>query len=136
MIEVKAIAPEHFHSMSEFAYEMIFGQKRPKELERYNFAILTSLGEDPVSYVTCIEMDANTLYWQYGGTLPKFKNTIYSYKAYAAGLDWSLKHYARVSTKIENTNTAMLKMALKYGFLIVGVTQFKNQTLLDLLKEN
>ncbi|MEZ0392071.1 MAG: hypothetical protein ACAH59_07655 [Pseudobdellovibrionaceae bacterium] len=121
----------------ENMFEDVFDGQRDYELETCDFVLLV---RDkyfvPVGFITCHEMDSETLYWQFGGATKKIKRTLHVAGHYVQFLKWSLTHYKRVTTRIENTNSAMLKMALSCGFLIYGVWNFKNKIYLELCNES
>lgn len=122
--------------LAESAHFLAFGTNRPGDIERIDFALLMVDENDSASaYITCKEMDSETLYWQYGGAMPKYKETIYAYQGYALFIGWAFDHYKRVFTRIENTNLAMLKLALKLGFVVTGTNTFKGKIYLELLNE-
>lgn len=120
---------------SEKAHLSSFGEFRPKELERIDFALVATDGPEPKGFVTCKEMDSETLYWQYGGAFSGTQNTFAVAPCYFEMIKWCLDRYQRVTTRIENTNIAMLKLAFKVGFLVIGTRVFNNQIFLELLLE-
>lgn len=105
-------------------------------MDRIDFALLavTDSGS-PAGYVTCRETDNETVYWQFGGAFPSIKGTVLSMRAYEDFINWTRERYSRVYTLIENTNSAMLRMAQKVGFSIIGIKNFKGQILLEHLME-
>ncbi len=120
---------------SELAHRLSFDAHRSKDLERIDFALVTMKDSKPHGYVTCIEMDSETVYWQIGGAFPNAKGTGAVVPCYIAMVDWCLERYRRITTRIENTNVAMLRLAMKVGFLIVGTWNFKGKIYLELLLE-
>lgn len=115
-------------------YLLSFYGERPKALERCDFVLL-SKNPEPVAFITCHEMDSETLYWQYGGAIDEIKKSHHVIDNYISFIQWSLERYKRINTRIENTNLAMLKIALKCGFLIVGTFNFNNKIYLELSLE-
>jgi hypothetical protein len=90
----------------------------------------------PMAYVTCQELDAETLYWQYGGSFPGTRDTVLSAKCFDLFMSWAKDiGYRRVGFRVENTNYPMLKLAMRGGFKIVGLRAFHNYVLLEHLKE-
>lgn len=123
-------------SVSEEAHRIAFGTIKPASMDRIDFAILVTKEDVAVGYITCRETDNKTLYWQHGGAFPGTKDSIYSWPAYALCMDHCQgMGYDRVTTLIENTNLVMLKMAMKVGFKIIGVRNYKGAILLEHLKE-
>jgi RimJ/RimL family protein N-acetyltransferase len=133
---IKKVSQQDWNMLSKDAHMISFGVIRDPSLDRISFALIAVDNQGEVSgYVTCVEMDSETLYWQHGGAMPEYAGTIYTIKGYSQFINWSREHYKRVSTKIENTNSAMLKLAMKLGFKIVGTHTFKNKVYVDLLNE-
>ncbi len=116
-------------------YLLSFNGERPKALERCDFALVYKKDDNPVGFVTCHEMDSETLYWQYGGAINEVKKTHTVIDNYISFIMWSRERYKRVATRVENTNIPMLKIALKCGFLIVGTYNFNNKIFLELTQE-
>jgi RimJ/RimL family protein N-acetyltransferase len=135
-MEVKRISKEDWAMMSENAHLICFDEKRPSFMDRIDFALLNVRGDKPLSYCTVRELDAESCYWQYGGAFPNTKGSTTSYHSYRLFADWCFANgYDRITTYIENINTAMIKIALKVGFLIVGVRTFKNKIYAEFLLE-
>lgn len=133
---IKLLAPSEWERFHDDAFVASFGERRSWELDRAHFALLVvDDGGAPSGYVSCIEMDSETLYWQHGGALPNYKGTLYSIQGYRKLIDWCRTDYHRITTRIENTNLAMLKMALQIGFLIQGTFTHKGQLFVELCFE-
>lgn len=135
--KVRKISFEDWIShLAEGSHLLAFGEKRPTSLERIDYAlILVDDKNEIAAFITCKEMDSETVYWQYGGAMPQYKETIYSVKGYELLLNWARDHYNRIHTRIENRNLPMLRMALKLGFLVTGTMTFKNKIYLELANE-
>lgn len=117
-------------------YENVFGEYRQENLEKCDFVLICRDDDlEAVGFITCHEMDGETLYWQHGGAAKKIKNSIHVSSHYVHFIKWSIERYKRITTRIENTNTAMLRLALKCGFLIYGIWNFKNKIYLELCYE-
>lgn len=117
-------------------YDQVFNEVRPRELEKCDFAFVIYKDEKPTSFITCIELDGETLYWQFGGAFDEVKKTIHVALSYKAAIQHAKDMgYKRITTRIENTNFEMLRLAMKYGFLIVGTWNFKGHVFLELLNE-
>lgn len=130
---ITTLTPSQWEALSEEAHLICFEQARPKELDRLDFALIhEGLNGVPTSYMTCREHDAETIYLQHGGKLPSNGGTLGAFKGYVQML-YRLKEsgYHQAVTLIENTNVDMLRIALKVGWKITGVTQRKNQTLVE-----
>ena len=129
---VEKVSREDWARVSENAHLLVFGTEKPASHERIDFALICVKGDNIEGYLTCKEMDHQTVYWQFGGSLPHVKGSLNSFRGYQLFVNWAQAHYKRVQTRIENTNTAMLKFAMKVGFLIVGVRYVQGSTLLEL----
>lgn len=132
---VVQISAENWAKHSEQAHLVVHGTYKPASMDRIDFALVAQKDDELISYVTCREHDADTLYWQYGGSFPGTRETSVSFSAYRMGIEWCRGKYKRVTTVIENKNHVMLKFALKVGFSIVGIRNFKDQILLELVLE-
>lgn len=124
-----------WRELSEKAHLTVFGETGRELLERADFAILALGNEELGGYMAVKEMDASTLYIQYGGVFPLFEKSVHVVRGYKLMLDWCKKEYANVWTRIENTNSSMLKMALSMGFIVTGTSFFKNKLFLELTLE-
>lgn len=120
---------------SEFAHLSSFGEHRPASLEAIDFAIVSRANGIATGYVQCIEMDKETLYWQLGGAFSQSKLGLSVLPSYLAMIAWSLERYERITTRIENSNVKMLHLAMRAGFRVVGIWNFKNAIYLELLLE-
>ncbi len=117
------------------AHASAFGTSRPDSLERFDYALVSMKGDKPTGYVTCIEMDSETLYWQIGGAFSSAQKSTVVVPCYKAMIDWCADKYQRITTRIENDNISMLHLAQKMGFRVVGTWNFKNKIYLELLLE-
>lgn len=136
-MRVEQLQKYEWQTLSERAHLVVFNKTKAASTERIDFALVVE-GEDGqmLQYVTCRELDASSLYWQYGGSFPGTKDTILSWRAFQALLRWVKEYgFKRISFYVENTNTPMLKLAMKGGFHITGVRNFQGAVLLEHLKE-
>lgn len=134
MLKVRAekIPNEEWKVMEELSHIICFGDQRPASLNRHHFVIAGFIDKEIMGYTTCIEMDSETVYLQHGGSFPNYEKSLYVWQAYQALLELLRPDYKRAWTRVKNTNTVMLKLALKLGFLITGIYQFKGDTLVEL----
>lgn len=136
-MQVKRYEKEEWKKISESAHIICFSETRPIGFDRIDFALLVVTdGNVPAGYITCRETDSETVYWQFGGAFPSIKGTIMSFRAYEAFVEWTKSKYRRIYTLIENTNIAMLRMAQKVGFLIIGIKNFHGSIYLEHLLEH
>ena len=103
------------------AHLLSFSVDRPSSFDRTNFAIMYVHDEVPYSFMSCHEMDEETCYIQWGGSFKPEEKKVFAMRAYVKMLGFLCEKYKRLTTSIENTNTEMLKPAMKAGFRIVGV---------------
>lgn len=136
-MKVVEIQKEEWALLSEKAHLIVFHEAKMATTDRIDFALLTENAKgEPMNYVTCRELDAESLYWQYGGSFPGTKDTVLSLRATQALIEFCKNAgYKRIAFYVENTNQAMLKMAMKCGFFITGVRNFKGSILLEHLLE-
>lgn len=130
------IEKEAWKSLSESAHILCFNARRSAHSERIDYALLgVNSADHPIGYLTVREIDESTAYWQFGGAFDGIRGTVRTFSLYKLFVDYAKTHYKRVTTLIENNNTAMLKMAMKVGFRIIGIRTFKNDVLLEHLLE-
>jgi len=131
-VRVEQLTPAEWSKVSEAAHKVAFGTVRLAVDERIDYALICVDGTDLKGYLTAKEMDAKTVYWQFGGAFTGTRGTITTFKGYLGFVRWTKERYERVQTRIENKNTAMLKMALQVGFEIVGVRVTQGCTMVEL----
>lgn len=131
-MRVARLNPQQWSHFSETAHKIAFLEDKPAHLDRLDFALLVVNSADiPAGYITCREHDSESLYWQYGGTMPGTKDTVFSLQVMKVLLDYCRTRYKRVTFLVENKNKPMLKMAMKVGFLITGMRNYKGIVLLE-----
>lgn len=135
-MHVLILTPEQWKENGEWAHAVCFNEFRDKELDRISFAMLVVDEKKPVSYCTVRELDRDSVYWQYGGAFPGTITTIGSFKSYMMMVN-KIKEmgYKRISTYVENTNTVMIKMCIKAGYVIVGTRYYDGHIYVDFLNE-
>lgn len=135
MIEVQILTPAEWKEFSEYAHKICFNEVKPSSFDRIDFAMLCVGNGRPCAYVTCRELDPDTVYWQFGGAFPETRGTLLSWKCYEKMNEMIRGKYKRITTLIENNNIVMLKFAMKMGYRIIGVRNFKGSILLEHLLE-
>ena len=100
-------------------------------MNRIDFA-LVCFDVEPLGYMTCKEFDNESVYIGYGGS---FQKTFKVFTAYQLFLSYLKERYVRAVTLVENTNEAMIKLAMSQGFLITGIRYHKNIILLEMTNE-
>lgn len=121
-IQVKRLERQEWMKYAKNAHLISFSENSQTESFRPDFAFLFVDGrtDTPAGYMTMIEMDADTVYLQHGGVFPDHERTTHVAKAYAKAIKTLSETYETLTTRIENTNYSMLKLALRHGFLITG----------------
>lgn len=132
---VERFNPSEWREYSEQAHSACFGTFKPVQMDRIDFALVVRTEKDLLGYVTCKELDHETLYWQFGGAFPGTRFTTSSWKAFLALTQYCSDKYKRLTFRVENDNGAMLKFAAKSGFKIVGCRFFQGTVLLEHLLE-
>ncbi len=133
VIRVERFSAHTWQGFSEKSHLVVFGELRDFRLERIDFAIVAFGNNQLGGYMTCKEMDAETVYIQYGGVYPSFANSVHVVSGYKKMLEDLLSTHKQLTTRIENVNVRMLKMAMALGFRITGVSVFKEKTFVELL---
>ena len=134
-INVKRIEKSEWVSLSRDAHVSVFKEEWEAEKERVDFALLTTDSEDQlIQYATLRELDSESVYIQYGGSFPTYRGSIPAYRSFQAILRWLGERYPNVTFLTENTNLAMLKFAIREGFIIVGLRATKKSIMLELYK--
>lgn len=136
-MRVVQVTKEKWHELSEKAHLIVFNEIRKPDQERIDFALVVESSSGvPMQYATCRELDSESLYLQYGGSFPGTKGSPQSLRCMEKILEWSLfAGYKRISFLVENTNQAMMKLAMHTGFIITGVRNFRGLILLEHVKE-
>lgn len=132
--EVVKVSSDRWAELAASAHLAVFNETLPPEYDRIDFALLVveKMHNQPVAYLTARELDADSVYLKHGGVFPPIKGTINSVVTYREMMKWCLERYKRITTLVENTNTAYLKMALQVGFKPIGMRYFKGSLLVEL----
>lgn len=128
---IERLTPNQWSELSENAYKASFGNYRPSTKDRVDFALLGVESGVPVGFITCYEHDSETIYWQFGGAFPGTLKTLKVLEYYSQAVDWCRGRYKKILTFIENTNLAMLRLAMKVGFRISGVRYYNGSILVE-----
>lgn len=133
---VKRFSSQEWKNYAEDAHKIVFGEIRPHEMNRIDFALATIKDEVPLTYGTYREVDSDTIYMQYGGAFPSSRGGVLAWEGYSRTIDeLQSMGYKYATTLIENDNLPMLKFALKKGFRVIGVRNFEGKILCELLKK-
>lgn len=135
-VRAKRLTAPQWRDLSEQAHLVSFQEHKPREWDRIDFALLfVDLADNAQAWATCREYDAHTLYVQFGGALPPARGTHKSAECFLALLQFARANYKRVTFLVENDNWAMLRMAMKSDFRVVGIRNYKGSILLEHLLE-
>ena len=134
-IEIMQLDPEQWSVFSEDAHRASFSEFRPAYMDRIDYALLAhdSTKRGVLGYVTIRELDAESVYWQYGAAFDSIAKGVLVSRVYQRFIDYMREKYKRITTLVENTNVSYLKLAMKMGFRIIGVRNFKGMILVELL---
>lgn len=133
MIEI--LTPSDWRGMAESAHLVTFGTYRPSEMDSSDGVLLFVEDLIPKGWITFKIMDRDTVYWQYGGTFPEARG-FKTLKMYEEAIKRTKStDFKRITTKIENDNVAMLKLALHAGFRVIGVSVAQGAVLCELRLE-
>lgn len=134
-VEIMQLDPDQWSVFSEDAHRASFSEFRPAYMDRIDYALLAHDPDvkGPLAYVTIRELDADSVYWQYGAAFPTIAKGIHVVGIYQRFVDYMRESYKRITTLVENTNVAYLRLAMKVGFRIIGVRMFKGTILVELL---
>lgn len=130
------LSPEEWkQNFSENIHKVVFKEIRQAEREVISYALLVIKDEEVMGYVTVKQYDVDSVYWQFGGVIPKFRRSMTAVKGIELALEWQRERAKRILTYVENTNLPMLRMYLAYGFIIIGTRSYNNLVMCDMLKE-
>lgn len=130
-------SPEQWREYSETAHQSVFGKMKPASWDRISYALVVTnpINDEPIGYLTVRENDHESVYWQFGGAFPKYQKSTWAVRGYHDFIEYQKQFSKRAGTYVENTNTPMLKLALTYGFIPIGVRTVCGSTYVDLLLE-
>lgn len=135
-MRVHKISKQDWGALSENAHLLAFEKSKPVAFDRIDYALLCVAEDDkPIGYITVRELDHESVYWQFGGGFPWAQKSALVARAYDKCLDLQFTMSKRITTKIENTNYPMLRLALSRGWVICGCGHYNGTTLVDLIKE-
>lgn len=130
-MKVVLISNQDWQQYSENANLICFNEIGYSKLEMCDYALVVEKDGVPLTYSTIKIMDSQTAYMQRGGSFPSAKDTILSFRAYEMTINHLKNTYKNLITRIENKNFAMLKFAMKVGFVISGLSVDKDKIYLE-----
>lgn len=118
---------ENWNKIAEDAHLVCFNEARPREMNTFDYAIAAINEKGTIAgYATIIEYDKYHAYMQHGGAFPDTPK-FHVPGTYGALVDWLSDRYECITTRIRNTNTPMLKLAMGVGFLINGIDSYPSE---------
>jgi hypothetical protein len=135
-MKLEIFPSDEWKALAQNAHLACFGEIRDPAMNRIDYALMAADDGTPCAYMTCRELDSESVYMQYGGAFPGTKGTIKSLQSYAMFLRFLSEKYKRGTTLIENTNHPMMKFAMKMGLNITGVRYFKENGETKILLEH
>ena len=130
-MQIVHLTRDQWRQYTENAHLICFGEHGYGDLDRCDYALLVVDNDLPLMYATIKEIDALSGYLQRGGAFPSVKGTAASYRAFELILQFLKQRYPYLSMRVQNTNTPMLKFAMKAGFVIDGISYFKEKIFLE-----
>lgn len=134
-LDVKKVSATDWAEISEVAHQIVFARVKPASHDRISYALLVTRADAPVLYVTVREETHERVYWQFGGAFPTGRHSLVAWRAFQAIIRWQQARSSYITMLVENRNAAMLKGAIKAGFLVTGVKSYKRTILVELSLE-
>jgi len=133
-MDVQRFTPEQWYAYAESAYALVFGEHRDPWCDRISYALLAHDGDNAIGYVTCRELDHESVYWQFGGALKEYRG-VKAVRGLEAFLTYAEGKYKRITGLVENNNVQTMTIAMKKGFRVIGIRNINGKILLEMLKE-
>ena len=136
-ITAEYIHGDQWKKFAKRAHDEVFLQTKDPQKDRSDFAVLGLCNGAPCGWSSFIELDADTLYIQYGGLFAHKRKTPYALSIYKKMHEWidDQKKWARVLMCVANDNVPMLKVALSCGMKIVGTRTVGSEVMVEFMRE-
>lgn len=138
VLEPKAeiISKISWEPLRDKVHQDCFGKDFLDDYKAYHFvvAVKDEAGEI-VSYTQVKELDGESAYMTFGGTVAKHRNQGSGYKNFGAMVNVLKQKYKFVGVTTKTTNVGMIKLALNAGFLIIGMRLINGIPNLEFLLE-
>lgn len=130
---VHKLSLDVWRSLAPEASLVVFGTRRPAEIDRIDYALMIERKDTgkPAGYATVQELGEGVAHIQFAGAFPETRATLHTVRGLMVGLTFLKEQYTAVNCRVENTNTPMLRLAMRVGFKIVGVRMHEGRVLLD-----
>lgn len=102
---------------------------------RIDFALVAFNEGNVIAFAQLFELNAESVYIGSGGSIREHRGSFNILGFFTEGLSILSCKYKRALMTVKNTNTPMIKMALKTGFLINGTRNVNGETYLEMLLE-
>jgi hypothetical protein len=138
MIHAHTIPRDKWEAFRENAHKSVFKENCPSGQKLVDFAVLAVETETdtPLTYVTCKELDDETVYWSYGGAFPETIGTTKTWSAYKVMTKkMADMGYRKILKRVKNTNHTMMKFALRMGYTVIGIRHIEDSTMVELMME-
>jgi hypothetical protein len=120
---VTCILKDEWKEFSESAHLSVFKERIDPMQERIDFALLVADDANKlILYCSYRETDKDSVYMQFGGSFPTHRGDIKVLPAFLEMVKWCKARYKAIMFHTENTNHAMIKLGMKSGFNIVGMS--------------
>lgn len=129
---LEKVPPTEWNKLAEDAHLICFQERRPSSANTFDFALVCFDEKEIFSYATIVETDSETAYMQHGGAMPNIKSSIHVKRVYHETVSWLKERYKKITTRVKNTNVAMLKLAFSEGLLVQGVICYPEGVFLQL----
>lgn len=121
MIQIAKLSKEEFDPIIEATHFSVFDDAVEGHFFRYDFALVTSVDSNPVSYIIAQEKSPDTVELSYGGTVYSERGSK-SMESFLMVYNELAKTYTNAIFQVLNTNVKMLKLAIGSGALITGTS--------------
>ena len=135
-LEVKKLTSGKWAEICSDAHLVGFNHARDPKLDRIDYALLVvDELQNICGWLTAREFDSETVYWQYGAGTPESRNGPKVVETYSVLVEDAFKKYKRICTLVENENVKYLKLAMHFGFRIIGTRLFESKVYVELMNE-
>ena len=132
LIRIIRLERDQWNHMSEEAHRAAFGTNRTWLMQKSDYALLAlDRKNSPIGYISVVEHDKDTAHWTFGGVFSQYKNSLESFRAFQAAIEYAGVFNKQILCTVENNNNAMLRFMNKVGFRICGLRNFQNTVLLE-----
>lgn len=131
---LKRLTLDEWKLMSKKAHQICFGEDQDPEILTCDYALIAVNDNDELlGYATIVEINKISAYMQHGGIMPNSQGSTIPLMVYRAVTGYLKEHYHRISTRILNTNIAMIKISMAQGLIINGTDFIEGELFLNLL---